>query len=72
MTDFLSKIFQKTLNYKILYEISTGGSRGVTLGRTDGERDRHYVIFLNLETAQIRNREVYTINTHRCCDHIDI
>ena len=31
----------KILNYKIFYEISTSVIRGVTLGRTYGERDRH-------------------------------
>jgi hypothetical protein len=40
MTGFFLDNSAKKLNYKIFYENSTGGSGGVTLGRTDGRRER--------------------------------
>ena len=41
MTDFCRKFSKKLSNYKNVHEFSTSGSRGVTLRRTYGQRDRH-------------------------------
>ena len=41
MTELFLDDFRKMLMYKSFYENSTSGSGGVTLGRTDGQRDRH-------------------------------
>jgi len=38
MTGIFHDNFRKILKYKIFYENSTSGSRGVILGRTDRER----------------------------------
>jgi len=52
-----SRQFFKKLQYKIFYENSTSGSRGVTFGWTDRETDikKVTVTFQNFARAQIRN-----------------
>ena len=41
MTEFFLNDFPKMLKYKLFYENSTSGSGGVTLERTDGQKDEY-------------------------------
>ena len=74
MTELLLDNSRKILKYKIFYENSTSGSRGVTLGRRDRETDikKLTVTIQNFARAQIRDRQIYIINTHMCYCHINL
>ena len=61
---FLENVKKNLEIYKTFNENPSSGSRGVTLGQTDFKKIT--VVLQEITKLQIRTRETYVLNTHRC------